>query len=255
MLTHARPSRYADIFTVRAEAHDDAFALYPEACRAEVGMLLALLALKPGERLLDIPSAGGFLSRYLDMSLVRLTAVDPSPALHRLCRERVADSHLAPLQDLPFPDASFDAVFCLAGLHHEPEPIAVLREIARVLKRGGRVGIAEVAEGSASAEFLNGFVDAHSTLGHRGCFLDHTFAERVSQAGLLIRVDEEARYHWRFRNLGELADCLRLMFGIDSAEPEQIMAAAQSILGVDSLDDGWIGMRWSLRHVLAERHA
>lgn len=42
---------------------------------------------------------------------------------------------------LPFEDACFDGVFCLEVLEHVPEPESVLKEIARVLKRGGRAWI------------------------------------------------------------------------------------------------------------------
>src|SRR5699024_10391282 len=38
---------------------------------------------------------------------------------------------------LPFPDASFDVVFCNDSFHHYPAPRNVLREVRRVLKPGG----------------------------------------------------------------------------------------------------------------------
>jgi SAM-dependent methyltransferase len=40
---------------------------------------------------------------------------------------------------LPFADNTFDAVLCIQVLEHVPEPLSVLREIARVLKPGGRL--------------------------------------------------------------------------------------------------------------------
>jgi len=41
--------------------------------------------------------------------------------------------------DIPVPDASFDVILCTEVLEHVPEPIRVLKEIARILKQGGRL--------------------------------------------------------------------------------------------------------------------
>lgn len=46
---------------------------------------------------------------------------------------------IADLMNLPFPFSTFDAVVCTQVLEHVPEPSRVLREIARVLKPGGRL--------------------------------------------------------------------------------------------------------------------
>jgi SAM-dependent methyltransferase len=45
--------------------------------------------------------------------------------------------HVADIQHMPLPDATYDSVFCTQVLHHVPEPMQALREIARVLKPGG----------------------------------------------------------------------------------------------------------------------
>lgn len=41
--------------------------------------------------------------------------------------------------DIPVPDESFDAILCTEVLEHVPEPIKAVREMARILKRGGRL--------------------------------------------------------------------------------------------------------------------
>jgi SAM-dependent methyltransferase len=41
--------------------------------------------------------------------------------------------------DIPVPDSTFDAALCTEVLEHVPDPIAVVRELARILKPGGRL--------------------------------------------------------------------------------------------------------------------
>src|SRR5262249_25721680 len=57
----------------------------------------------------------------------------------------------ATIHRLPFPDATFDAVFADNVLWHLREPLAALREMRRVLRRGGVVGI---RDGEVGAEVL-----------------------------------------------------------------------------------------------------
>jgi ubiquinone/menaquinone biosynthesis C-methylase UbiE len=47
------------------------------------------------------------------------------------------------LQHLPLDDASADVVVANMALHHAPDPVAMLREMARVCKPGGRVVITD----------------------------------------------------------------------------------------------------------------
>jgi SAM-dependent methyltransferase len=245
------PADYRGIFERRGRDHDLAFRRYPQACQEEVQAILRLAAPLPGETLLDVPAAGGFLSTHLEVPGVRLIAVDPSPVLHALCRRLVPESYLAPANALPLPTGSVDVTVCLAGLHHDPDPGAAFKEIRRVLRPHGRLAIAEVAAGSAVAGFLNGFVDRHNSLGHQGHFLDDAMAATLVASGFAITGDAVAAYHWRFASRSDMADCLRLMFGIDLATPGEIVQAVESELGVDDLPGGAIGMRWSLRHLLA----
>jgi len=106
--------------------------------------LARLNALAPDKgRTLDVGCGDGVIGRALDAPLV--VGFDISPACARLARERgiracVADA----TANLPFGDGVFDTVYCADVLHHLPGFRAtVVREIARVLKPGGRLAVVE----------------------------------------------------------------------------------------------------------------
>jgi ubiquinone/menaquinone biosynthesis C-methylase UbiE len=110
-----------------------------------------LLALSPGDGVLDVACGPGNFSREFaatvgDMGLV--VGIDSSrPMLEQAVREsrRALLDNLAFVHgdaaELPFRDHSFDAVCCFAALHLFPEPFVALDHMRRVLTPGGRIAI------------------------------------------------------------------------------------------------------------------
>ncbi|MBK8293989.1 MAG: class I SAM-dependent methyltransferase [Solirubrobacterales bacterium] len=73
------------------------------------------------------------LARYLPD---QVSGVDLNPESVEFTRKRIpeGDFQVADILDLPFPDDSFDLVFCLEVLEHIPEPWAAVAELARVCR-------------------------------------------------------------------------------------------------------------------------
>lgn len=245
---------YAEIFESRGKEHAEAFRQYPNAITEEAQAILKLADLQPDDVVLDLPAASGFLRKYVHEPQIRWLAVEPSKQLYDLCKLAVEHSYCAPLTDLPLPDEHVDAAISLAGLHHEQDLDGIFREVFRVLRKGGRFAIAEVNANSRPADFLNGFVDQYSSTGHAGIFASEAYRDYLLAAGFRVTTDKIAEYYWRFGSVQKMADCLKLMFGIDLANSAEIAAAVSEVLGLDELPDGSVGMRWSLRHMLCTKN-
>ena len=108
------------------------------------GGVLDLLHPAPGERILDLGCGDGALTVDLVARGADVIGVDASPAMVAAARGRGLRAETADAQDLPFAAGSFDAVFSNAVLHWVRDQDAVLAQVRRVLRPGGRF-VAEFA--------------------------------------------------------------------------------------------------------------
>lgn len=100
----------------------------------------AVLGLLPAgtRRLLDAACGTGTVTRQLALAGLDVTGVDAAPGMLRRAADRVPGRLLlADSRQLPFPDASFDAVTTIWLLHLLDDAALVVAEAARVLRPGG----------------------------------------------------------------------------------------------------------------------
>ncbi|GAA3744883.1 class I SAM-dependent methyltransferase [Leifsonia bigeumensis] len=100
-----------------------------------------------GRRVLDVGCGTGALTAELAAELAArfgqetIAAIDPSPPFIQAVRERYpqVDAREANAEELPFPDASFDAVLAQLVVHFLTDPVAGIREMRRVTRNAGVV--------------------------------------------------------------------------------------------------------------------
>ena len=125
-------------YTLLAPLYDRVAGFRPQRRRS-----IELLAPRPGERILVDGCGTGADLAFLPPD-VRVVATDLTPAMVERTRRRAqalgreVDARVMDAQALQFPDASFDAVVLHLILAVVPDPVAAVREAARVLKPGGR---------------------------------------------------------------------------------------------------------------------
>jgi ubiquinone/menaquinone biosynthesis C-methylase UbiE len=119
-------------------------------------LLLDELALRPGETVLDLacgPGSVTILAAERVGPCGRVSGLDLSPAMLELARAKdpppgapPIEYREAPADELPFADSSFDVATCQQGLQFFPQRQAALAELRRVLRPGGRLGVAVWSE-------------------------------------------------------------------------------------------------------------
>lgn len=102
------------------------------------GGVLEWLDAQPGEYILDLGCGDGQLTQRLKETGAHVLGVDASAEMVAAARARGVEAEQAPAEQLPFRDATFDAVFSNAALHWVRGQDAMLAQVHRVLKPGGR---------------------------------------------------------------------------------------------------------------------
>jgi SAM-dependent methyltransferase len=178
-------------FDVGADAYGRFMGRYSEPLAAS---FVAFAGLEPGRRALDVGCGAGALTARL-VSLLgaeAVSAVDPSESFVAATRARLPETDVrrAAAEHLPFPDDAFDGALAQLVVHFMADPVAGLREMARVTRPGGAVAACvwdHAGGGSPLAVFWRAVLEldpgAHDESGLAGAREGH-LAELLSAAGL-----------------------------------------------------------------------
>jgi ubiquinone/menaquinone biosynthesis C-methylase UbiE len=131
---------YADDARLRRRAA--AFTGETTAADARVPLVEAVVAAQP-TRILEVGCGWGELAEWVGRATgAEVVAVDLSPRMVELARERGVDAQVGDVQALPFGDGEFDVAIAAWMLYHVPDLDRGIAELARVLRLGGRLVVA-----------------------------------------------------------------------------------------------------------------
>ena len=141
-------SRFADYSAEQAEAWGAApWERVAETNAPSHDNLVARLGPRAGERWLDIGTGTGAVAIRAARAGADVTAIDLAPALVETARRLAAESgvdvrfEVGDAERLPYEDGSFDVVSSAFGVIFAPDQQAAAGELARLTRRGGRLGL------------------------------------------------------------------------------------------------------------------
>jgi SAM-dependent methyltransferase len=215
---------------------------------AEVGgAVVDAVGIRDGERVLDIGAGTGNAAIPAALAGGRVIGLDLTPEMFAAARERAAEAGVeiewieGDAEALPFADASFEVALSTFGVMFAPRHAVAAAETARVVRGGGRIGLATwTPEGTVGGLFrvidrhLEADVDASPMLWGveehvRECFagtgVELAFERRRLELNPDIDVEEAVGFYLAsFGPLVRARERLELVDGWDAAAAELVPA-------------------------------
>ena len=236
-----------------------------------VDNIVARARLRPGERVLDLGTGTGAVAERVASAVGadgEVVGVDISPEMLALARQRVAAGGMQNVtfregraEALPVEEAGFDAVLASLSLMYVIDRAAAAREIARVLRPGGRL-VAAVWAGPDRCDIVRFQQTAGSfappppvpSVGP-GALADPTpLLEQLAAAGIRARVETETLGF----DFPDLASAWEVLAGVTTAQlpPERRQEAKEAVLAAMYPDgDGPRHFRNVTQFIVGERLA
>jgi SAM-dependent methyltransferase len=181
-------------------AQSESFNAAPAMRSADtLGRLVDLIPAAAGERWLDAACGPGLVTRALAPRVAEVHGVDMTPAMIAIARReaeragaRNAVFSLGDATALDFGAAAFDGAVTRFSLHHIPLPGRVVRELARVVRPGGAVVLADhVTSDDAEVAAWHQEIERLRDPSHWACLTPAALRRLGSSAGLELERELE----------------------------------------------------------------
>jgi len=155
----AGASHIVEQFTAQAEGFARSASIRDEAA---LELLTSFSGVGPEDRVLDVACGPGLVVCAFARLARAATGIDVTPAMLERARRHAEELEidnvsweLGAVPPLPWADRSFEVVVSRYAFHHLHDPLAVLREMARVCAPGGRIVVCDIAPKPGKADAFN----------------------------------------------------------------------------------------------------
>lgn len=207
----------------------------------------------PGPKILDVACGPGIVVEKLAPGAAEVVGCDITPEMLEKTEQRCAKSGLTNVravpgraEQLPFDDGCFDVVVSRSAVHHFADPPAAMREMARVVRRGGRVITVDVtASENADEAALHNALEIIRDPSHVRMLPKSELHAALAGAGLRV----ESFLPWTNRR--EFAEWMKITNAPERVGPLRVVMTALARAGAGA----GIGLRIEGGEIRFEHHA
>jgi len=210
-----------NLWNEEAETFAEHWTAFSAPARLAVADALGLGA---GDRVLDAGCGSGPFCALALARGARVSGIDAAPAMIALAGRHAPDADLCvgPLDRLPWADGTFDAVTGFNSLQFADDPVAALREWARVTRPGGAIAVC-VWGPRAECQY-DSFLDVIRPAPPKPRFCER-LVETIDAAGLTMRAHESVSVPFEVPDRERLEQALAFdARGADMPEAEALTA-------------------------------
>ena len=209
---------YVHIFNNRIEQFMYAVQTYPHCMEHELITAVNELDIHDNEIIVNLAAGGLHIDTYISRPITYLP-FDFSTEWCMYDKRVIYTSY----ENIPLEDESVDKIIILAVLHHftDEERSALYKECYRILKKSGKLVIADVIKNSRQDTWLNNIVNSYNPYGHQGQFFDKEDAELLQMQHFDVQIAHK-KYDWWFINQAEMLDYLKKLFYLTISDEELI---------------------------------
>lgn len=183
-------SDFRDFFSKNAESYAKSTS---HKSGADLGVLIENLGLNSKMEAVDLATGTGFTAAALAKHVSRVVAYDATPEMLNQAKKLAAEEGYSNIEfetgdvmDMPFSDSTFDVATCRRAAHHFTDMKKFLSEVYRVLKPGGKLGVADMLRPENDEADIFNSLERVRDNSHVGAISVSTWRELLVGAGFEV---------------------------------------------------------------------
>lgn len=232
---------------IRARLYKECLQDFPNAREQDIKIMKKYFSPKSGERVLEVGAGSGLFSNHIAEIIGkkgRLIVSDPSldqlEEIKKLKKKNIDTIQFVQFgsENVDLEKEKVDGIWSFGAFHHVKQKVKAFENYARVLKKDGRLVIADVFQGSKLAKHFDNMVAKYCITGHEVSFLSREFADSLC---FLCKFEKPIFYdlniQWKFKEKKEIGEFLYKLHAMTRTSQENCLKGAEEILGIKRKGD------------------